>query len=58
VEDLKKIAELKPLLEDYLPTPNGGRRAIQGIRKGTIDPALIHFHATGRDFGREMILPY
>ena len=58
IEDLKKIADLKPLLEDYLPTQNVGRRAVQGIRIGTIDPVLTHFRATGRDFGREMILPY
>ena len=58
MEDLKKIAELKPLLEDYLPTQDEGRKAGQDIRIGDIDPALMYFHTTGRDFGREMILPY
>ena len=56
-EDLKKIAELRPLVEDYVPTL---KEDIMKGRSGTkpiIDPVLLHFRATRRDFGREFILP-
>ena len=58
IDDLKKIAELRPLIEDYLPTSNEGIRIVKRSIKGFIDPTFQHFYTTGRDFSREMILPY
>jgi len=57
-EDLKKIAELKPLVEDYQPKQKESIEVgDEGL--GSVIDSVLQFSSTfKRDFGRKFILPY
>ena len=57
-EDLKKIAELKPLVEDFQPQQKDSIEVGNEGLGSVIDPVLRFLSTYERDFGRKFILPY
>ena len=56
-EDLKKIAELRPLVKDYHPVRKEGVSVQHEASMSRITSIIGHSRAFRRDFGRGMILP-